>query len=66
MSEQDDAKWRAYADWAESRDADTAGPTWDWLDGWEAGVASSRKPFANETFTAEASPTKPLPKKEQG
>ena len=28
--------------------------------------ASSRKPFANETFTAEPSPTKPLPKKEQG
>ena len=25
-----------------------------------------RKPFANETFTAEPSPTKPLPKKEQG
>jgi len=28
--------------------------------------ASGRRPFANETFTAEPSPTKPLPKKEQG
>lgn len=29
-------------------------------------VDHSRKPSANETFTTEPSPTKPLPKKEQG